>query len=107
MAEKNFASKRFAEKSQRVLIYIILTVVSLVWIFPFVYLIFQSFAEVANPKSIFPEKWTFANYATLFTSTSKPFFSWWINTFLNILTMGLSAGNESTMLNPRKSMLRE
>ena len=40
MAEKNFASKRFAEKSQRVLIYIILAVVSIVWIFPFVYLIF-------------------------------------------------------------------
>ena len=56
--------------------------VSLVWIFPFVYLIFQSFAEVANPKSIFPEKWTFQNYITLFTSTSKPFFSWWLNTFV-------------------------
>ena len=86
MAEKNFASKRFAEKSQRVLIYIILIVVSLIWIFPFIYLIFQSFAEVANPKSIFPEKWTLQNYATLFTSTSKPFFREKVMISLSIAT---------------------
>ena len=82
MAEKNYASKRFAEKSQRVLIYIILTVVSLIWIFPFFYLILQSFAKVPNPKSIFPQEWTFDNYITLFTSTSKPFLNWWLNTFI-------------------------
>ena len=89
MAEKNYASKRFAEKSQRVLIYVVLTIVSLVWIFPFVYLIFQSFAKVANPKSIFPEEWTFNNYLTLFTSTSKPFLSWWFNTFIIALATAL------------------
>ena len=82
MAEKNYASKRFAEKSQRVLIYVILTVVSLIWIFPFVYLIFQSFAKVPDPKSIFPEVWTGQNYVTLFTSTTRPFFKWWFNTFI-------------------------
>ena len=82
MAEKNFASKRFAEKSQRVLIYVILTVVSLIWIFPFIYLVFQSFAQVPDPKSIFPEVWTGNNYVTLFTSTTRPFFKWWFNTFL-------------------------
>lgn len=82
MAEKNFASKRFAEKSQRVLIYVILTVVSLIWIFPFIYLVFQSFAKVPDPKSIFPEVWTGNNYVTLFTSTTRPFFKWWFNTFL-------------------------
>ena len=47
MAEKHFASKRFAEKSQRVLIYVILSVVSVVWLLPFVYLIFQSFVNYA------------------------------------------------------------
>ena len=63
MAEKHFASKRFAEKSQRVLVYVILTVISLIWIFPFFYLICQSFAAEVNPKSIFPSVWTFQNYA--------------------------------------------
>ncbi len=87
MAEKHFASKRFAEKSQRVLIYVILTVVSIVWLFPFFYLLMQSFANYgvvggANPSEFFPKKWTLDNYAALFTSESRPFFKWWFNTFI-------------------------
>ena len=82
MAEKHFASKRFAEKSQRVLVYVVLTLISLIWVFPFFYLICQSFAAEVNPKSIFPSVWTFQNYANLFTDKSTPFFNWWINTFL-------------------------
>ena len=84
MAEQHFASKRFAEKSQRVLVYVILTVISLIWIFPFFYLIFQSFGEIPNPKSIFPGpgNWTIQNYVNLFTDSATPFFMWWLNTFL-------------------------
>lgn len=83
-AEKHYASKRFAEKSNRILVYVILTVLSLIWIFPFFYLIFQSFALFPNPKSIFPAagEWTFNNYINLFTNSATPFFNWWINTFL-------------------------
>lgn len=82
--EKHYASKRFAEKSNRILIYVILTALSLIWIFPFFYLIFQSFGKFPNPKSIFPAagEWTFDNYANLFTNSATPFFNWWINTFL-------------------------
>ena len=83
-AEKHYASKRFAEKSNRILVYVILTVLSLIWIFPFFYLIFQSFALFPNPKSIFPAagEWTLNNYINLFTNSATPFFNWWINTFL-------------------------
>lgn len=83
-AEKHYASKRFAEKSNRILVYVILSVLSLIWIFPFFYLIFQSFALFPNPKSIFPApgEWTFNNYINLFTNSATPFFNWWINTFL-------------------------
>ena len=83
-AEKRYASKRFAEKSNRILVYVILSVLSLIWIFPFFYLIFQSFALFPNPKSIFPApgEWTFDNYINLFTNSATPFFNWWINTFL-------------------------
>lgn len=87
MAEKHFASKRFAEKSNRVLVYVILTVVSVIWIFPFFYLILQSFANYAvaggaDSSKLFPIQWTVDNYVALFTSTTRPFFRWWINTFL-------------------------
>ena len=83
MAEKHYASKRFAEKSQRVLVYIVLSIISLIWIFPFFYLIFQSFGNIPNARSIFPGagNWTLSNYAALFTAET-PFFSWWINTFI-------------------------
>ncbi len=82
--EKHYSSKRFAEKSSRVLVYVILTAISVVWIFPFIYLIFQSFVKVPNPSSIFPGagNWTLDNYAALFTNSLTPFFSWWINTFV-------------------------
>ena len=82
MAEKHYASKRAAEKAQRVLIYTILTVISVIWIFPFFYLILQSFAKFPDPKSIFPTEWTMQNYANLFTDTATPFFRWWLNTFI-------------------------
>ena len=82
--EKHYASKRFAEKSNRILVYVILSLLSLIWIFPFFYLIFQSFAMFPNPKSIFPAagEWTFQNYINLFTNSATPFFNWWINTFI-------------------------
>ena len=84
MAEKHYASKRFAEKSQRVLVYVVLTLISVIWVFPFFYLIFQSFGAAPNPKSIFPAagEWTFDNYVRLFTDSSTPFFNWWLNTFI-------------------------
>lgn len=85
MAEKNFASKRFAEKSQRVLVYVVLVLISIIWVFPFFYLIFQSFGAYPNPKSIFPAEgeWTIQNYANLFTQGSgTPFINWWFNTFI-------------------------
>lgn len=85
MAEKkHYGSKRFADKSQRVLVYVLLSVISVIWVFPFFYLIFQSFALYPNPKSIFPAagEWTLQNYANLFKDPATPFINWWINTFL-------------------------
>ena len=84
MAEKNYASKRRADKLSRVLVYAILIVISLIWVFPFFYLVFQSFAAEPNPKSIFPAvgQWTFQNYVNLFTNASTPFINWWLNTFV-------------------------
>lgn len=82
--DKHYGSKKFAEKSSRVLVYIILIAISVIWIFPFFYLIFQSFVNIPNPKSIFPGagNWTLENYKQLFTNPIMPFFNWWLNTFI-------------------------
>ena len=83
MAEKKHGlSQRTVEKSTRVVIYVILTVISIIWVFPFFYLILQSFAKFPDPKSIFPTEWTLQNYGNLFTDSATPFFNWWINTFI-------------------------
>ena len=86
--KKRYVSRRFVEKSQRAVVYVILTVVSLIWIFPFFYLVFQSFGKQAT-GSIFPAEgqWTFDNYINVFAYSSDnpksvPFLWWWLNTFI-------------------------
>lgn len=77
---KIHASKRFVDKSQKITTYVILTVISIVWLFPFFYLILQSFADIQNPlynsKSIIPNIWTGDNYAKLFYDSTVPFMRW-------------------------------
>ena len=83
---KIHASKRFVDKSQKITTYVILTVISIVWLFPFFYLILQSFADIQNPlynsKSIIPNIWTGDNYAKLFYDSTVPFMNWWLNTLI-------------------------
>ena len=83
---KVHVSQRFLDKSSKVVTYVILSVVSIIWLFPFFYLILQSFADVQNPaynvKSIIPNVWTINSYKSLFTDSRMPFFNWWINTFI-------------------------
>ena len=91
MAEKKkLVSKRFAEKSQRAMVYVALTIISLIWVFPFFYLIFQSFGKYAS-GGIFPasNEWTLQNYKNLFTLPETPFLKWWLNTFLIALFTAL------------------
>ena len=83
---KIHASKRFVDKSQKVTTYVVLTIISVIWLFPFLYLILQSFADIQNTaynsKSIIPNIWTFNNYKALFTDTRVPFINWWFNTLI-------------------------
>ncbi len=83
---KIHASKRFVDKSQKITTYVILTVISIIWLFPFFYLILQSFADIQNPlynsKSIIPNIWTGDNYAKLFYDPTVPFMRWWLNTLI-------------------------
>ena len=83
MAEKHYASKRLAEKANRILVYALLILICVIWVIPFVYLIFQSFIDIPSSKSFFPVagNWTLQNYKNLFDKDT-PFFSWWFNTFI-------------------------
>ncbi len=65
------------------LIYIGLILISVIWLIPFVLIVFQSLrceSYKGMAGYIFPEVWGFDNYVYLFTNTSFP--QWYLNTFI-------------------------
>lgn len=84
------------------IIYVILVVISILWIFPFVYLVLTSFKgeSAAISNTLFPSVWTFDNYLALFTKVDNDIFktggtyhdtsnfgTWYLNTlFIAVVT---------------------
>lgn len=80
--KKRYRSKKGAERAANAVIYIILIVISLVWLIPFAILIIQSLRGETGMSTnyFFPKEWTFDNYIKLFTQTKFP--TWYGNTLL-------------------------
>ena len=75
-----YAAKR---RMTNIIVYIILTVMVLIWIFPIVWLVLQSFNTVDRVSShLFPQGFTLDHYKTLFTDERVPYAKWITNTFL-------------------------
>lgn len=83
---KKYRSKKAVERGTNAAIYIILTIISILWLFPFFYLIIQSLRGETGiaTKYFFPHEWTFDNYIKLWTDTSKFNFPKWYGTTLII-----------------------
>ena len=63
--------------------YIVLVLISIIWLTPFVFLVFQSF-EVASTgwsNHVMPSKWGFDNYLYLFSANAN-FNRWYFNTYI-------------------------
>ena len=69
-------------KISNLLVYILLIFICLVWLMPFVYLIFQAFRGESRGmvSYILPKEWSLVNFKILFTQTS--FLNWYINTVI-------------------------
>ncbi len=86
-----YAAKR---QAANIAIYIILTVMVIVWLFPIVWLILRSFSADGAYNAIFPSNWTFDNYIRLFNDYDAagnpisqedmpfPYGTWILNTFI-------------------------
>ena len=63
--------------------YVILVLVSIIWIIPFIFLILQSFDVSSKGLSgnVWPQQWGLDNYAYLFSSECN-FLQWYFNTFI-------------------------
>ena len=80
--KQKYASKSAKERTSRILIYIFLTVLCVVWLIPFVYLIMQAFrGETRSMEAyIIPKQWSLINFKILFTETDFP--HWYANTLI-------------------------
>lgn len=70
---RKLASHRRRTIASNTAIYIILIIMSIIWLFPFVYLILVSFADwtTYSFSDFFPKQWTLDNYARLFDFQKK------------------------------------
>lgn len=73
-----------ANRISNILIYIFLTIITIVWLFPFFYLLLNSLRgeDTAIARYLWPKQFTFNNYIALFTDTTYNFFRWYCNTLL-------------------------
>ena len=87
--KKQHMGLRAKERLSNTIIYIILIVMSIVWLIPFVFLVFESFrVESTNPVGyVIPKQFGFDNYINLFTKTDFPI--WFKNTFITGLCVAV------------------
>lgn len=72
-------------------IYVLLAVISILWLFPFVYLILTSLRgeSTAIVTYLFPKEWSFKNYEWLFTDPSSKFLNWYVNTLIIAIVVSI------------------
>lgn len=89
---KKYASAKKKQIATNVVVYLILIIMSIIWLVPFVYLILQSFAKSFSPNAFVPTEWTGDNYSRLFDFSDDaqfPFWKWWLNTFAISLVVSI------------------
>ncbi len=79
--------QRVTNRIANTVIYIVLSIMCIVWLLPFFGIVFESFRceSTGLEGYIFPKKWGFDNYVRLFTDPTSNFLRW----FGNTLAMGL------------------
>lgn len=72
------------KRASNIVVYIILGILSLIWLFPIIWIVLTSFrAEgTANVPYFIPKTYTFQNYINLFTSTIFDYKRWFLNTLI-------------------------
>ena len=87
--KKQHMGLRAKERLSNTVIYIILIAMSIVWLIPFIFLVFESFrVESTNPVGyVIPKQFGFDNYINLFTKTDFPI--WFRNTFITGLCVAV------------------
>ncbi|MCM1191606.1 MAG: ABC transporter permease subunit [Butyrivibrio sp.] len=87
MSEKT--SKKYKSLKKKTMVgnivtYIILTLISVVWLIPFVMIVLESFRGETTMQVgyVFPKEWSLKNYTALFTSSEIKYPRWYLNTLI-------------------------
>jgi arabinogalactan oligomer/maltooligosaccharide transport system permease protein len=80
-------SKKGHERRVNTTIYIVLILMSVIWLAPFVFLVFQSFRSYLTESGamvsyLLPKQWSLDNYTWLLTDPSSDFLRWYGNTLI-------------------------
>lgn len=80
--KKDHMSQKLKSRISNGLIYTVLVIMSIVWVLPFIGIVFESFRVESTGQVgyIFPHEWGFDNYVRLFKETK--FLKWFGNTLL-------------------------
>ena len=83
MADKKSMSMSKKRRIGNIVTYVVLILVSVIWILPFVFLVLQSFRteNTGIVNYVFPHQWGFDNYIFLFSAETN-FLQWYFNTFI-------------------------
>ena len=84
--EKRHMGLKASRTLSNTIIYIILIVMSVIWLFPFVCIVLQSFRieSTWNVNYVVPKQWGWDNYKALWSSDFK---KWYLNTFIIALVV--------------------
>lgn len=90
MEEKRSMSLSAKRRIGNIASYIVLVLISVIWVLPFVFLVLQSFrCEDYGPVGyILPKQWGFDNYIYLFSSECN-FLQWYLNTFIIAIAVAI------------------
>ena len=82
MSEKKHMGMKAKTRLSNTVIYVILTIMSIVWLFPFFCIVCESFRVESTYQVgyVIPKQWGLDNYINLFTKTDFPI--WFKNTFI-------------------------
>ena len=80
--QKRHMGMHAAKTLSNTAVYVILTLISVIWLIPFVFIVLESFRCEATYQVgyIVPKQWGFTNYINLFKNTDFP--KWYLNTFI-------------------------
>ena len=87
-SEKRHMGQKAVNRISNTFIYVLLVIISIVWLIPFIFILLQSFRVESTYQVgyVIPQQWGFDNYINLWNTDFK---RWYLNTFITAVATAL------------------